>query len=91
MKCLLLLLFPVCTFAQPKKAVIYSKKTGHTLNGNIVVWKDEVVVKDKLFIGERTMTIENEQYSIDSTRINRENSQPFFIYNISLRGKAARC
>jgi hypothetical protein len=91
MKCLFLLFLPVFAFAQPKKAVIYSKKTSHALNDKIVVWKDEEVVREKLFIGERTLTIENEQYSIDSTRINTENNRPFFIYMISLRGKTARC
>ena len=91
MKCLFLLLFPVFVFAQPKKAVIYSKKTSHSINGSIIVWNEEEAVKGNVFIGQRTLTIQNNQYSIDSTDAIADLEKKIYTYFLSLRGKQARC
>ncbi|MDQ3279210.1 MAG: hypothetical protein M3Q06_12855 [Bacteroidota bacterium] len=91
MKCLILILFPVCAFTQPKKAVLYSKKTGYAISDSIMVWKGEEAVQGKLFIGEKIITIGTEQYSIDSFTAITEQEKKIFTYFLSLRGKKVRC
>lgn len=91
MKTLLFLLFPICVVAQPKKGLLYSRKSAHVLQDNMVVWNREEQVNGKFFIGNRTLTIGNDQFSIDSANTLAQENTTIYTYFISLRGKQARC
>lgn len=91
MKFLLILFFPCLLFAQPKKGIIYGRKSSLSINDSIIVWKAEESFRGKLFIGEKTITIGKDQYSIDSAGLSSNQQGTIYSFNLSLKGKEFRC
>ncbi len=91
MKILLLILLPCFVFAQPKKGTIYGRKSSAAINDSIIVWRTEETFRGKLFIGEKTITIGKDQFSIDTAGLLPTSNGTIYTYSLSLKEKQFRC
>jgi hypothetical protein len=91
MRFFFLIFLPFTLFAQPKKGFLAGRQTSLIVNDSTLVWQQDKSYEARFFIGDRTLTIRNTQYSIDSARITDTEVTRFYTFFLSLRGRRYRC